>query len=201
MWAATALILNATFAIAQDRVMEAKASFIFNGQKIEITREATGTSGDVARFVSEDASCGGSCVFPMEVAPGVATLGELEVLDFLVGQVAANQGLMIDARSPADRAAGFIPGTVNLPHHTLDADNSFRADILTALGARAFEGVYNFADARQLLIYDNGPSNDDAGRLVRNLLEAGYPAEMIQYYRGGMQAWSVLGFSIQEGTS
>ena len=69
------------------------------------------------------------------------------------------------------------------------------------LGARVLNGVYNFSDARELLVYDAGPSSDDAGELVRNLLAAGYPREMIRYYRGGMQVWSVLGFSIDTAAS
>ncbi|MGA1179662.1 MAG: rhodanese-like domain-containing protein, partial [Marivivens sp.] len=32
---------------------------------------------------------------------------------------------------------------------------------------------------------------------IRNLLEVGYPAERIFYYRGGMQAWRMLGLSVK----
>lgn len=199
--AATALILLATAGHAQERLTEAKASFVFNGEQVTIARDNPNAAQRAATFVSSNDACGGPCIAPMQVAEGVETLGESEVLDFLVTQVAGGQGLMVDARAPLDRAAGFIPGSVNLPFNTLELDNSFRDDILQALGARAFDGVFNFTDARSLLVYDNGPSSDEAGRLVANLLQAGYPADMIRYYRGGMQVWSVLGFSIEEGRS
>jgi hypothetical protein len=198
---AAALIIAASASHAQERLTEAKASFIFNGEQITIARDTQDSVQIAQTFVSADASCGGPCIAPMQVAQGVETLGEAEVLEFLVTQVATGRGLMVDARAPADRAKGFIPGTVSLPHNTLLAQNSYRKDILLALGARSYEDVFNFTDARSLLVYDNGPSSDDAGQLVANLLDAGYPPEMIRYYRGGMQVWSVLGFSIEQGQS
>ncbi|MGC1505914.1 MAG: rhodanese-like domain-containing protein [Sulfitobacter sp.] len=198
---ATALMFAASVSHAQERLTQASASFVFNGEQVTIARDNPDSLRIAQTFVSADASCGGPCIAPMQVAQGVVTLGEAEVLDFLVTQVATGQGLMVDARAPTDRAKGFIPGTVSLPHNTLSPENAYRKDILLALGGRSYQDVFNFSDARILLIYDNGPSSDDAGRLVSNLLLAGYPPEMIRYYRGGMQVWSVLGFSIEKGQS
>jgi rhodanese-related sulfurtransferase len=31
---------------------------------------------------------------------------------------------------------------------------------------------------------------------IRAMIAAGYPAEKIQYYRGGMQDWRILGLSV-----
>lgn len=197
----TTLMFAASMCQAQEHLTQASASFIFNGSEVTIARDTPEAERVAQRFISADASCGGACIAPMQVAQGVETLGEAEVLDFLVSQVATGRGLMVDARAPAERAKGFIPGTVSLPHNTLAPDNAYRKDILLALGGRSYEDVFNFSDARILLIYDNGPSSDDAGRLVTNLLAAGYPPEMIRYYRGGMQVWSVLGFSIETGQS
>ncbi|MEW9919867.1 hypothetical protein AB2B41_09645 [Marimonas sp. MJW-29] len=195
------LILVAGASAAEEKMTEAKASFIFNGERIRIARD----NADAARFVTAFASlrdaCGAACVAPMQVAQGVATLGEVEVLNFLVNEVAGNAGLMVDARLQQDRAMGFIPGSVSLPHSAVDPDNGFRDDVLRALGAVDADGGFDFTQARQLLIYDLGPGSDDAGSLVRNLLTVGYPAGMLRYYRGGMQMWSLLGFSIEEGQS
>ena len=197
--AAVACGLCASSAFAQDQVLEAKASFLFNGAQIEISRDTDTAPQHAATFAGISNTCGAPCIAPMEVAGGVPTFGETEVLSFLVNEVANSTGLLVDARMPNDRAKGFIPGSVNLPYATLDAGTSFLSEIFTALGARALNGEFNFADAQSLLVYDTGPSSDDAGRLVNNLLAAGYPAEKIKYYRGGMQVWAVLGFSI-EGT-
>lgn len=199
--AAIALLICATSGTAQERAADVQVSFIFNGERIKIARAPLGASSVDARFVKTASTCGGPCVAPMQAAPGVATLGELEVIGFLESDVAGDKGLMVDARTPEDRAKGFIPGTVSLPHITMEASNTFRHDILRALGAREFDGVYNFADARTLLVYDDGPSSMDAAQLVSHLLEVGYPPSMIRYYRGGMQVWSALGFSIEQGRS
>lgn len=199
--AGIALFLLATSAGAEERANEVKASFIFNGERVLIG----GGNPDAARFAMRFATarpdCAGPCIAPLQVAEGVQSLDELQVLEFLTTKVAGNIGLMVDARRPEERAVGFIPGSVNLPHSTVAEGNSYRDDILRALGAREFDGLFNFTDARQLLVYDNGPASNDAGLLVANLLAAGYPAELIRYYRGGMQVWAVLGLSIQEGQS
>lgn len=179
---------------------EAKASFIFNGQQIIIDNNNSEAARFAAAFAAPSDSCGATCIAPMQVAPGVPTLGEGEVLAFLVGVVANAQGLLVDARMPEDRARGFIPGSVNLPYATMVGSVSFKQEILEALGARAAGGVFDFSDAQHLLVYDTGPSTDDAGTLITQLIAAGYPTDKISYYRGGMQVWSVLGFSIDGGT-
>jgi len=195
---AVACGLSASVGIAQEQVTQAKASFIFNGERIKISRNNREVERFTAAFAASGGDCGALCIAPMQVAEGVSTLGETEVLTFLVNEVAGNKGLLVDARMPNDRARGFIPGSVSLPHATLNEGNGFKDDILRALGARVFDATYNFADARQLLVYDTGPSSDDAGQLVSKLLASGYPANKIKYYRGGMQVWAVLGFSIEE---
>ncbi|MEP5728692.1 MAG: rhodanese-like domain-containing protein [Sulfitobacter sp.] len=194
--AATMLVLLATITAAQEHLTEAKATFIFNGKRININRDNPDVLRLVTQFAATGTECGTPCIAPMQVAPGVATLDETQVLDFLVSYVAGNAGLMVDARDPEDRALGFIPGTVNLPYVTMGPQNPQRNSILQALGAREFGGVYNFTDARKLLVYDAGPSTNDAGVLIGHLIEIGYPPNMIMYYRGGMQMWSMLGFSI-----
>lgn len=85
-----------------------------------------------------------------------------------------------------------------MPHPTIAEAGETRTQILKALGARAFDDIYNFADAQMLMVYDNGPSQNDAGVLIAHLLEVGYPPEKIRYYRGGMQVWSVLALTVQE---
>lgn len=194
---AVACGLFASVAFAQDQALEAKASFVFNGEQIQISRDTGTALQHAATFAGVINTCGAPCIVPMEVAQGVPTFGETEVLSFLINEVANATGLLVDARMPNDRARGFIPGSVNLPYATMDSGTSFLTEIFTALGARALDGAFNFADAQSLLVYDTGPSSDDAGRLVNNLLAAGYPSEKIKYYRGGMQVWAVLGFSIE----
>lgn len=199
--AAVALVFFTSVAAAQDRRTEVAASFTFNGATVTINRDAAPVPDIAARFLATHGACDGPCIDPMTAAPGVETFGEVEVLAFLSGKVENNTGLMVDARLPLNRAKGYIPGTVSLPHDTVAPDSPMRGDILKALGAREFDGVYNFADAPDLLVYDNGPMDAVDGLLIENLLAAGFPAAKLTTYRGGMLVWSTLGLAVQEGQS
>lgn len=198
---AAAWLIGAGALAAQDLAVQAKASFVFNGERVKISRNNDDAPRYIAAFASNSDACGAHCIAPMTVAEGVETFGEAEVLAYLMEEVSASAGLLVDARLPEQRAVGFIPGSVSLPHQTLEPNNSFRTEILVALGAREFDGVFNFANARSLLVYDRGPSSDDATQLVQNLINAGFPTDKIKYYRGGMQAWAMLGFSIEDAGS
>ncbi|MEH6645884.1 rhodanese-like domain-containing protein [Sulfitobacter sp.] len=195
---AAGLAVYVTAAQAEDHSVSAKAEFMFDGAKVAIAPMALEASRHAALFAALDPSCDPYCIAPEVAAPGVDTLIEPDVLAFLENGVGTNAGLLVDARMPHDRDLGFIPGSVSLPVDTVSSQSEFRNDILKALGARAFEDVFNFADAQSLVVYDNGPTQNDAGRLIGYLLDAGYPSEKIRYYRGGMQVWSVLGLTVQE---
>ena len=83
----------------------------------------------------------------------------------------------------------------DIPATTVAPSNPYRDEILMALGAKEFQGLFNFTDAMSLVIFDAGPVTQDATLLITNLLAAGYPAEKIGYYRGGMLVWSTSGLS------
>lgn len=195
---AAALALQPSAGATQDTATLALASFIFDGKRIEIGPNSPDAVKYASRFAALTASCDPNCVAPAYAAVGVETVIEPQVLEFLVDVVGRNAGLLIDARMPADRALGYIPGSVSLPHEALAEPNETQAQILKALGARSFEDIYNFADAQMLMVFDNGPSQNDSGVLIAHLLEVGYPPEKIRYYRGGMQVWSVLALTVQE---
>lgn len=200
-WAAVlaaAFFMQATLLQAQDRGVAGEASFNFGGARVEIAPNAANAAAHASRFAALPASCDPFCIVPQTVAVGVETLVEDQLLEFLVDAVGQNEGLLVDARMPDGRMLGFIPGSVSLPHETMAPENEFRDEILEALGARAFEDVFNFADAQNLVVFDNGPTQNDAGVLISHLLGVGYPPEKIRYYRGGMQVWSVVGLTVQE---
>ncbi|WP_298859607.1 rhodanese-like domain-containing protein [uncultured Sulfitobacter sp.] len=195
---AAALFVQAATVEAQDYSTTAQVAFNFGGTRIEIGPNASDAATYAGRFAALPASCDPYCIAPATAAVGIDTLIEGEVLDFLVTAVGENTGLLVDARMPDGRALGYIPGSVSLPHETMAAENEFRDEILKALGARAFEDVFNFVDAQNLVVFDNGPTQNDAGVLISHLLEVGYPPEKIRYYRGGMQVWSAVGLTVQE---
>ena len=97
------------------------------------------------------------------------------MIEFLSTQVDSGDGLLIDARLPEDRVLGYIPASVNIPAATLAPTNPYRNEILLALGAQHYEGVFSFTDAISLMVYDSGPATQEAAALIVDLLVAGYP--------------------------
>lgn len=185
--------------LAQDvRITEDQpaASLVLNGQTIIIERNQDQSSAIAGDFAKTSRPCPPFCITPMSVADGVVTVGELEVIAFLQDKVATGTGLLIDGRVPQWYEKGTIPGAVNVPFTTLDADNPYRTDILKALGAREISGQLDFTSALDLMVFCNGPWCGQAPRAIENLLAAGYPAEKIGYYRGGMQLWQLFGLTV-----
>ena len=134
----------------------------------------------------------------MDVAPGVKTVGELEVLAFLENEVASGEGILIDARTPKWFVDGTIPGSVNIPYTDFESDLEIELEgTLEDIGVTINDdGSYDFSTAKDLLLFCNGPWCGQSPRAIRNLLELGYPAEKLFYYRGGMQLWRLLGLTV-----
>lgn len=177
--AVAAVTLALPVGAQSSRISESRDAFQFavNGAPVSITRSGP--------------SCPPACVQPMQAAPGVATIGELELLDFLELFVSGGSGLLVDIRLPEGYAVGTIPGAVNVPSATLRPANPYRDDLLNALGVRSgdFSGAYDLA------IFGTGADDANAPDSVRSLLEAGYPASKLKYYRGGLSAWIGLGLN------
>jgi rhodanese-related sulfurtransferase len=158
---------------------------------------------DVAATISQDFAktsrpCPPFCIAPMIAGPGVETLGELEVISFLETHVAKGSGILMDSRLPEFFQKGAIPGAVNVPFTTLDPANPYLEPILEALGAVRQGGAWNFDSAQHLALYCNGPWCEQSPRAIGNLLDVGYPAAKLKYYRGGMQNWQALGLTVVE---
>lgn len=192
-------VATATAAQAQDvriTTFKTDSTFVLNGQTFTIARNqntAATLQGDFARTARP---CPPDCIQPMSAAPGVATLGELELLAFLETEAAASTALLVDARLPDSFAQGTVPGAVNIPYLTLAPENRFRGDILRALGAvEQTSGTWDFANALDLALFSGGAWSNDAPTAIEHLIAAGYPAGKLHYYRGGMQAWHALGLT------
>ncbi|PIE14201.1 MAG: sulfurtransferase [Rhodobacterales bacterium] len=179
----------------------ASRSIIVNGKELVIERIQDTANRLDTEFTKTSRPCPPFCIHPISAAPGVETVGEIEVMDFLDTAVTAGKGLLIDSRMPAWFAKGTIPGAVNVPFSTLEPSNPYRDEILKALGARQRGNGWDFASARDLLLFCNGPWCDQSPRAIRNLIGVGYPAGKIKYYRGGMQLWLLLGLTTTQPTS
>ena len=169
-------------------------------------------------FSKTSRPCPPFCVNPLNIENGVATVAELEVVKFMETAIHSGNGVMIDARTPGWYQKGTIPGSVNIPFTVFEksADDPELVEVLERLGAtqrdevnalmRSLEKVglfggdkktdaWDFSEARQLLLWCNGPWCGQSPRAIRALISLGYPAEKLYYYRGGMQMWQSLGLS------
>ncbi len=150
-------------------------------------------------YTKTSRACPPHCIQPMTPVKGVRTVGELELLDFLQNKVAKNKGVLVDARIPVWYKKGTIPGSVNIPFTLFSSKNNpYLERILMVLGAEKLEdGTWDFGNARELLLFCNGPWCAQSPRAIRNLIAAGYPPSKLHYYRGGMQNWQIMGFPVQ----
>ncbi len=200
------LVASAIFssgAMAQDvRITQdlERVSVNVNGANVVIERNQNQANRITSEFTKTSRPCPPFCIQPMSLAAGVKTVGELEVISFLQGEVAAGSGLLIDTRLPEWHEKGSIPGAVNLPFSTLEENNPFRDEILRALGASDAGGSWDFSGVFTLTLFCNGPWCEQTSRAVTALLQAGYPAEKLNFYRGGMQSWLLLGLTTTNST-
>jgi rhodanese-related sulfurtransferase len=132
-------------------------------------------------------ACPPFCIQPIAPAPGVKTIGELELMDMLRDPDA----VVIDSRVPDNFESGSIPGAISIPY-------TEAADRLQELGCEVdFEG-YECTNPVPVALFCNGPWCGQSPTAARRMIKAGYPAELIHYYRGGMQVWRMLGLTVTQ---
>ena len=144
--------------------------------------------------------CPPYCIQPMQIAPGVETIGELELLEYLK-KLGKDPGVMVIDSRDGDwpLRSGLIPGAVVIPWqelHTGHTDPEKIAETLVfRFGATRHGSLWNFENAKTLVLYCNGPWCGQSPTNIKQLLAMGYPAHKLKWYRGGMQDWKILGLS------
>ncbi len=167
-----------------------------NGKTVRIERIQNTGNKLTNSYSKTSRPCPPFCIHPMKAAPGVETVGEIELLDFLKTKVRNEEGLLIDSRMPDWHKKGTIPGSVNIPFSILEGESRHATAILGLLGSEKANDEWNFSKAKILLMYCNGPWCDQSPRAIKNLLRFGYPPEKLLYYRAGMQGWQSMGLTI-----
>lgn len=178
----------------------ASVDVMHHGRKVTIMRNQN--QGNIVNpdFAKTSRKCPPFCIQPGELAPGVKTIAEIEVLHFLQRINAGDTSRMvIDSRTPDWVEKGTIPGSVNIPWNKLDIGKEASAavqDILEKqLGVQRQDGVRNFDTAKTLVMFCNGPWCGQSPTNIKGLLKIGYPAHKLLWYRGGMQDWENLGLT------
>ena len=184
---------------------EAYVNVKHNGKTVRIERNQDNKNQVKADYALTSRPCPPFCIRPIKIAPGVETIGELEMLDYLVaaGKPGSNI-LVIDSRTPNWVVKGTIPGSISIPWTSLKEDTSDPltiAGILTdQFGAKFSDDLWDFSDTKTLVMFCNGMWCGQSPRNIMTLLKFGYPADKIKWYRGGMQDWEVLGLTTVKGT-
>ena len=175
-----------------------------NGQPVIIQRNQNPRNTIRPSFAKTSRPCPPFCVQPMHLAPGVETIGELEVIEYVRRMSEGDDSiLLIDSRTPDWVRKGTIPGAINIPWTRLNpargADPISIGDILSdQFGANELEGLWDLSNAKTLILFCNGMWCGQSPNNIKNLLRFGYPAHKIKWYRGGMQTWETLGLSTVE---
>jgi rhodanese-related sulfurtransferase len=173
-----------------------------NGEPVTIKRNQDQNNTIDKDYALTSRACPPFCIQPIKVAPGVTTIGEREMLDFLQRKSKGDSSIeVIDSRTPDWVAKGTIPGSINLPWTMLHSQsNSYRPleveGILTSqFGAEIDAGIWDFSKAKTLVLFCNGPWCAQSPTNIKALVNLGYPAHKLYWYRGGMQAWQSMGLT------
>lgn len=168
-----------------------------NGEKFTIMRNQT--PGNKISALYETTNRG--IPQPMILSEGVETLGELEFISYIEKAQTDESIAIIDSRKPGWFERLRIPGAVNVPFTDFEEEDSAIEMMEDEMGVvQREDGTLDFSKAKTLALYCNGYWCGQTPGMVKKakfaLLKMGYPASKIKYYRGGMQAWTSLGFTV-----
>ena len=189
-----------------------------NGKDVEIKRNQDNNAVVIPAFAKTSRACPPFCIQPMVVAPGVETIGEAEVIDYIAKMNGGDSSIFVgDSRTPDWVARGTIPGAVNVSWTSLVPakgattdgiikvmSDHFGVKLMGETDAMAVDeaitdgdtsAVFDYSGAKTLVLFCNGMWCGQSPASINTLLKYGYPAEKIKYFRGGMQTWEILGLS------
>jgi len=172
-----------------------------NGKNHKIMRNQNQKNTVNPAFAKTSRKCPPFCIQPSTLAPGVETIGEVEVINYATKMSNGdNSIILVDSRTPDWVAKGTIPSAKNLPWTKLNpakgADPISIGEIMEEeFGATQQEGLWDFSKAKTAVMFCNGMWCGQSPNNIKNLLKFGYPAHKIKWYRGGMQDWAILGLS------
>ena len=172
-----------------------------NGKTVSIKRNQNNDNKVVDDFAKTSRNCPPFCIQPMSLAPGVETIGEVEMVEYLKKVSSGDKSvLVIDSRTPDWVKRGTIPGSINISWVELNPERGAAPfDIIDILieqfDVREQDGLFDYSGAKTLVMFCNGMWCGQSPANIRTLLDYGYPAHKLKWYRGGMQNWSNLGLT------
>ncbi len=191
---------------------------IHEGSSVKVQRVQDRNYELSGHFAKTIQPCPPFCLKPMLAAPGVESYGEVEMFAFMEAGLRDGKGILIDARTPSWFRKGTIPGAVNIPFTELtkESNSPEMAEWLEKFGAKERGDIgfftallekwgivdtqyktedWDFTEAKDLVLFCNGPDCGQSPRAIRGLLATDYPGDKIKYYRGGMRMWEFWGIT------
>ncbi len=141
--------------------------------------------------------CPPFCIPPIKVVKGVKTIGEIELIDFIKNKVYKHKGILVDARLKSFYKLETIPGAINIPFTLAEIESpKVTKSLFKALGAKLKEdGSYDFSNAKDIAAFCSGIWCEQSTKFIKGIVKHGYPTNKIYWYRGGFQAWKLLGLT------
>ncbi len=135
---------------------------------------------------------------PMKIHEDIETFGELEVLEFLEDMQDDEERLFVDCRKTGWYESLTIPSAINIPFIYFTEHDKWikeKKEALKLFGVNGEEAPYDFSHAKTILFFCNGVWCRQSPQMIETLLELGYPAKKMKWYRGGMQSWLSVGMT------
>lgn len=155
-----------------------------NGKNIKIKRSQVDSKNIKTK------PCPPFCIKPLKLGANIVTFAEVEVVSFLSNEVKNQTGILVDSRMAKYFEKETIPGATNIPF--LLFNSSQVKEVLKLLGVTEENSTMDFSEAKSMCFFCDDSLCDEANRSISALLDLGYPASKLKYYRGGMQAWKSL---------
>ncbi|HHJ38688.1 MAG TPA: rhodanese-like domain-containing protein [Methylothermaceae bacterium] len=171
----------------------AKVQIKTSSSLVVIQRDQDTTHTIDPPFDKTSRPCPPFCIQPISISNEVKTLGELELITFMQAIPSDPEKMLIDARIPEWYQKETLPLAINVPW--TEFEKKLGHILLEHFGAKKTKSGWNFSNAKHLVFFCNGIWSPRSAYVIRKLLAVNYPADKIQWYRGGMQAWKSLGLT------
>ena len=203
-WTGVALAEDKPVGITPDTM---KVTVKHGGQDVDIMRVQDNKATVDEAFAKTSRPCPPFCIQPSQLAPGVETIGEVEMIDYIKRMSDGDDSIVVvDSRTPDWAAKGTIPGAINVPWTKLNPAKGATPIEIAEIMEGTFnvtesEGLFNFSECKTAVMFCNGMWCGQSPNNIKNLLKFGYQAHKIKWYRGGMQDWQILGLTTAKPSS
>ncbi len=171
------------------------------GETVSVMRNQDNNATVNPAFAKTSRPCPPFCIQPSNLATGVETIGEVELLQLAKNMNMGDESIVvIDSRTPDWVERGTVPTALNVAWTRLNPAKGATpieiAEILESVfNVTESEGLFDFSNSRTAVLFCNGMWCGQSPNNIKNLLRLGYPAHKIKWYRGGMQNWENLGLT------